>query len=137
MNENQDITNDAITDAPIACNGIEMRLIDYLKPNKSFVLFFTGDRPTIDESHLTYQLYDHIASNLIDVLQPVIITKLVPIGLKDREVVLDLEGVVFKAFNISEMPKIAFVSDQKVLETFEQTTAQELLKYIKSNQLLK
>ena len=136
MKENQNIKSTLIKDAPIACNGTETHLIDYLKADQSFVLFFTGDKPTIDSAYLTYELYDHIDSNYKDILQPVVITKLVPLGLKDREVVLDLEGAVFKAFNISDMPKIAFISDRKVLVISEQMPVRELAKYIESNHLL-
>lgn len=109
MENESDIIGTELADIVIACNGNATNLQEFLEVNMTYVFLFSGDRPSIKKSIQTYQLYDHIVSTYKDTLLPVIVTKLIPIGLKDKEVILDIEGQFFKVFDVFEHPRVTLV----------------------------
>lgn len=117
-----------LEDAVIACHGNENRLYEYIKTDADYVFFFTGNKPKAEKAFLTYRFYDYIEKHMKDAIKPLIITRFVPMGLKNREVILDLEGSIFKKFNIEDNPKVSLLTNKKIKAVFEPSTI-ELLEF--------
>ncbi len=122
-----------IINAPIACNGKASNINEYLNRNVPHLFLFTGNKSTIESAYSTYDLFDYVVNNYLDKINPIIVTKLVPMGLSDREIILDLDGELYEAFNIGNQPKMAVIDDNNMILGISETVTKSGLKVLINN----
>ncbi len=132
-NEKESSIGNKIINAPIACNGKASNINEYLNRNVPHLFLFTGNKSTIESAYSTYGLFDYVVNNYLDKINPIIVTKLVPMGLSDREIILDLDGELYDAFNIQNQPKMVILDSNNIIRGISEILTKSGLKILINN----
>ncbi|MEM7484181.1 MAG: hypothetical protein AAF348_03140 [Bacteroidota bacterium] len=97
-----------VPNARIACNNDATGLREMTK-GFPYLLLFTGKRPSIEMAQSTYDLYDSMLTDYRTMVKTTIVTDLVPMRLKDREIVLDLDGTLYEVFSVGDHPLLVLI----------------------------
>ncbi|WP_299362747.1 hypothetical protein [Winogradskyella sp.] len=112
----QNVIGNKIPNVRIACNGDATELYQFLS-EFPYILLFTGERPSVKMANGTYDLYDNLLVEYRKTIKAVIVTNLVPMGLKGREIILDLDGALYENFNITDHPLMVLVDREKYIRS--------------------